>query len=332
MEHIILLFFSFFTEAVILWQYASSLFTSSYSNKIKLALLSAFYAILFLISLLGQTGLNTISFFVINTIFLYMLFKLKLLLALFHSAILTAIMGLSELAVFGIISRFFPHFVLETDAGIIFYTVFSKILFFAVIYLLIHLLKGKNINQEQYDRSGLLLMLIPVSSVFIMFTFLAIGETSAFAQPVDFMVTICAVFLLMVNLLVFGINQYNQKKSQEYTDMQLLLQKESDFAQYYEMILSQSENQSILIHDIKKHLQSIKLLNEKNDSDKINAYIQQLLESSDLKETSKICDNEMLNAILCRYQRQCNEKHIVFHTDIRSDIIRQLRQNHYIHI
>lgn len=53
MEHIILLFFSFFTEAVILWQYASSLFTSSYSNKIKLALLSAFYAILFLISLLG---------------------------------------------------------------------------------------------------------------------------------------------------------------------------------------------------------------------------------------------------------------------------------------
>ena len=119
-------------------------------------------------------------------------------------------------------------------------------------------------------------MLIPVSSVFIMFTFLAIGETSAFAQPVDFMVTICAVFLLMVNLLVFGINQYNQKKSQEYTDMQLLLQKESDFAQYYEMILSQSENQSILIHDIKKHLQSIKLLNEKNDSDKINAYIQQM--------------------------------------------------------
>ena len=65
------------------------------------------------------------------------------------------------------------------------------------------------------------------------------------------MVTICAVFLLMVNLLVFGINQYNQKKSQEYTDMQLLLQKESDSVEYYEMMLSQNENQSILIHDIK---------------------------------------------------------------------------------
>lgn len=327
MKHIILLFFSLFTEAVILWQYSSSLFTSSHSIKTRLALLNALYAILFFLSLFEQTGLNVISFFVVNTIFLYMLFKIKLLLALFHSAILTAIMGISEIAVWGIISRFFPHFLLKTDAGLVFYTVFSKIFFFAVIYLLVHLFKEKKINQEQYNHSQLLLMLIPISSIFIIFTFAAIGETSAFAPPVDFMVTICAVFLLMVNLLVFGINQYSQKKAQEYTDMQLLLQKESDSVEYYEMILSQNENQSILIHDIKKHLQSIRLLNEKNDSDKINSYIEQLMESSDLRESSKICDNEMLNAILCRYQRQCNDKHIIFHTDVRSSAVQNIYQH-----
>ena len=59
-----------------------------------------------------------------------------------------------------------------------------------------------------------------------------------------------------MNLLVFGINQYNRKKNREYTEMQLLLQKETDFTEYYKMLLSQSENQAILIHDIKKHLQS----------------------------------------------------------------------------
>ena len=327
MEHIVLLLFSFFTEAVILWQYTSNLFTSSYGSKIRLALLSALYTILFLLSLLKQTGLNVVSFFVFNTVFLYVLFKLKLLLALFHSAIVTAIMGISEIAVLGIISRFFPHFLLETDAGLVFYTVFSKIFFFAVIYLLIHLFKGKKLNQEQYGHSEILLMLIPVSSIFIIFTLLSLGETSAFAPPIDFLVTICAVFLLMVNLLVFGINQYNQKKSQEYADLQLLLQKESDSVEYYEMMLAQNENQSILIHDIKKDLQSIKLLNEKHDSDKINAYIQQLMESSDLRETTNICDNEMLNAILCRYQRQCNDKHIHFHTDIRSGTVQYIYQH-----
>ena len=201
----------------------------------RLILLNILYTILFLLSLLGQTGLNIISYFLINTIFLYTSFKLLLLLALFHSAILTAIMGISELAVFGIMSRFFPRFQLEIDIGLVFYTILSKIFFFVVIYLLIHLFKGKKANQEQYDHSELLLMLIPVASIFIMFTFLAIGETSYFAPPVDLMVTICSVFLLLVNLLVFGINHHNQKKSQKFIDMQLLLQKESDSVEYYEM-------------------------------------------------------------------------------------------------
>ena len=88
MEHIVLLFFSFFTEAVTLWQYATSLFIPSCSNKIRLPILSALYAILFFLSLLGEMGLNTFSFFVVNTVFLFALFKLKLLLAIFHSVYL----------------------------------------------------------------------------------------------------------------------------------------------------------------------------------------------------------------------------------------------------
>lgn len=115
MEHIVLLFFSFFTEAVTLWQYATSLFIPSCSNKIRLPILSALYAILFFLSLLGEMGLNTFSFFVVNTVFLFALFKLKLLLAIFHSVILTSIMGISELAAFGIMSRFFPNFLLEAS-------------------------------------------------------------------------------------------------------------------------------------------------------------------------------------------------------------------------
>ena len=144
MEYIILLIFSFFTEAVILWQYAASLFFSpSHSGKKRLTLLSVLYVLLFFLSLLGQTWLNIISFFVINTVFLYIMFNLKLLLALFHSAILTAIMGISELAVLGMISRFFPHFLLEASVGLVFYTVFSKITFFCSRLLVKLALQGE---------------------------------------------------------------------------------------------------------------------------------------------------------------------------------------------
>ena len=327
MEHIILYFFGFISEAVIVWQYSSNLFKPSHNRKIRLSILCILYTVLFLLSLLEHTWINISGFFLANTFFMYLLYKLKFLLALFHSAIFTSIMGISEIAVFGIISRFFPHFLLGTDTGLVLYTFFSKILFFTIIYLIIYLLKGKKSPEQQSGHSELLLMFIPVSSIFIIFTFATIGEATVFAPPVDFMVTICSVFLMIVNLLVFGINQYIQKKSQEYTNLQLLLQKESDSIEYYEMVLSQNINQSIMIHDIKKHLQSIKLLNGKNESGKINDYIQQLLESSDLKETAKFCDNNMLNAILCRYQRQCNDKHIIFHTDIRSGTVQNIHQH-----
>ena len=123
--------------------------------------------------------------------------------------------------------------------------------------------------------------------------------------------------LLAANLLIFGINQHNQKKNMEFMQLQLLMQKESDSAEYYEMLRLQNENQRILIHDIKKHLQSIAMLNEQEENHKVSAYIQQLMLSSDLKESSRLCDNDLLNSILCRYLRQCTDSHIAFHADIR---------------
>ena len=70
---------------------------------------------------------------------------------------------------------------------------------------------------------------------------------------------------------------------------------------------------------MKKHLQSIALLNEDNENEKIRAYIDQLMQSSDLLEFSKICDHKILNNILCRYKKVCNDLHIAFHADIRSN-------------
>ncbi len=72
---------------------------------------------------------------------------------------------------------------------------------------------------------------------------------------------------------------------------------------------------------LKKHLQSIASLNEQNAPDKVSAYIHQLLLSSDLKETARICDNELLNAIMARYKRQCNNMGIAFTADIRSGVL-----------
>lgn len=322
-------FFSFLVEAMILWQYASALFVPKHRAKTRLMLLCALYLILFVAALSGLKWLNALLYLLVDFIFLIAMYQLKWHSVLFHSAVLTALMSLCELAVYGIIERFAPHFFTETTYyyHTILFGVFSKLLFFTVVYLLVHLMREhQNLSQRQ-DKYALLLMFIPLASVFVMLIFVAVGDAYTLSPALAFLIALGAVFLLSANLLVFGINQYNQRKNMEFTEMQLLLQKEANAAEYYAMLLAQNENQSILIHDMKKHLQSIAILNDKKEQDKISAYIGQLMLSSDLKESARLCDHELLNAILCRYKRQCGHSQISFHADIRHGTIDFIADN-----
>ncbi len=320
MKNAVCYLFCYFVEAVILWQYSSSLFSARKNTCTRIIALCGLYFILFFVSLYESIWLNTALYFALNLIFLFTQYDLNFYTGLFHSSTLTAVMGMSELIVYGITKYFAPHF-LENGRKFLhlfIFSVFSKLIFFCVIYILTHLMQNHEKSRKQYDKSVFLLVFIPLTSVFIMYIFVSIGEAFSLSPSLDWMVTAGAVFLLISNLLMFGINQYHQKKNEEFTQMQLLLQQESNSAEYYEMLRLQNENQRILIHDIKKHLQSVAMLNEQREHDKIEAYIRQLILSSDLKEVSRLCDHELLNSILCRYMQQCTKNHITFHADIRS--------------
>ncbi len=320
MSNTVCYFFTFLIEAVILWLYSSNLFTARRKPWIQFAMLFIFYFTMFSVSLLEYIWLNMALYLVMNFIFLLAQYDLKWYSALFHSAVLAAVMGMCELTVYSTIERFSPHFYTEPRQfqNMIIFIIFSKMIFLTIVYILIHLLKGKQTQNQQHDKSVLLLIFIPVTSVFIMLTLVSVSDSFLLSPLLKGMVTLSAFFLLISNLLVFGINQYNLKKNMEFTQIQLLLQKESNSTEYYEMLRLQNENQRILIHDIKKHLHSIDMLNQQKESDKIDTYLHQLICSSDLKESVRLCEHEMLNSILCRYMQQCTDSHIAFHADIRS--------------
>ena len=317
-------FLIYFVEAVIIWQYASSLFLSkNQSSAPSLITLSVLYLSAYAISLLGVNWLNLISYFIINLIFLFTQYQIKLYIAFFHSVILTSVMGISELAVYSIIERFSPHFFVDaTNAhSIILFAVLSKLTFYTIIYLIIHIQKGAKKAEQQYDKSVFLLIFIPVTSLFVLQTFVNISDSLIISQNLKHMITISAFLLMLSNLLILGISDHNQRKNIQFTEMQLLLQKEYDSARYYKMLHTQNENQRILIHDIKKHLNTIDVLNAQGEQDKVSAYIRQLNLSSDLKEFANLCDNKVLNTILSRYMQECFDKHIDFQVDVRSGIL-----------
>ncbi len=327
MERILLLLFSFIIEAIIFGLYSSKLFFSSFSIPKKAVVISAAYGSLFFISISGITWVNTIAYFIINLALLFVIFKLQVNSAFFHALLLTAIMGISELALFILVNKYNVQIDSSTGMGLLFYTVCSKLFFLTVIFLLTYVFRPQKEFEESYDRTDYVLVTIPLVSIFIVFVFLNIYKSPEHHNELNLLVMISTFLLLGTNLLIFALQQYNQKKRKEFLELQLLLQKESDSVEYHKMMLTQSENQNILIHDIKNHLQSINLLNSENENEKITTYINRLLHSSDLKEFSKICENTMLNAILCRYQRKCTEGQILFYADVRNHTIDQISEN-----
>lgn len=127
--------------------------------------------------------------------------------------------------------------------------------------------------------------------------------------------------ILIVNLAAFGIYHYTETKKAEFLKLQLQLQRESDAAEYNRKLLQQDENQRILVHDIKNHLQSIAELTRQQEYDKVLSYIEHLTKVNHLLSSVRVSDNDLLSSIVCRYKRTCDEKSISLRTDIRSKCI-----------
>jgi len=194
-------------------------------------------------------------------------------------------------------------------------------------FLISRLLNKPTEQGQRFSRETLMLTGIPLISFCLMLTLAFICHTVDTTDFIDRLITINAILILFLNLLIWAIYSHILKKQQEFTSMQLQLQRESDSTSYYKMLLKQNESQNILIHDIKKHLYSISLLNKQNNPQKTDSYIEELIHSSDLQRPLQVCDNDILNAILCQYTLRCQEKSIAFHLDIRSHTIDFLSDN-----
>lgn len=62
---------------------------------------------------------------------------------------------------------------------------------------------------------------------------------------------------------------------------------------------------------------------------KIQQYLETLLDSSELQDSVRVSDNDMLNSILCHYTKICHDKGIKFKTDIRANLLKKLVKMYY---
>lgn len=309
----------YLAEAIIWAVYVSNIFRSKRTGLFRFLSLFLIYAALFVASRQNIVLLNICCFVLGNVAYILLCYSSKWYVALFHSAVATTLMCLCEVVVY----PFVPENMLETSIFpiLIIWAVFSKTLYSSLLFLLAHILSGKEMNHKNSSYIIFQLIFIPIISTIITFILYIICANYNISVMHGWLIAIGSILLLLMNILLFCIYANSQKRNQAFTEMQLLLQKEHDFSEYYKILLEQTENQRILIHDIKNHLHTISLLNEQKENQKIDAYIQQLTQSPALRNAVRICDNKLLNMILYQYQNQCSEKNIIIQLDIRKAAI-----------
>lgn len=310
-------------EALILWQYTRKVFVSRYRIFPELLSLFICYMALFGLQTLHISWLNLFGFFIINFLFILFLYKTTILSALINTSIVTIVMSIGELIVvnslFHIAYDFYsqPYYF----RNLVISSILNKLIYFIILQVIAYFWRQREKPRNYFDLGIILLVITSIISLFFILTLISICETVVLSTSMDHMITVSVILILVLNLIVFGFYNFSQKKNEEFTSLQLQLQKEEDHIQYQKLLLQEDENQKILIHDIRKHLQTIFTLNNKGESQKIDAYITEIIHSSDLQTTARICDDELLNSILGRYIRQCRKQQIDFRADIREKSI-----------
>ncbi len=311
-------------EAFILWQYCTTVFQSRRGKLFEIFTCIAGYGILFFISQFSEFWSNLLSILVVHFFVMMVSYKSKWYTALLHSGISTMILSSTELIVLAILSRFTTNIYVELSYFVL-GSFISKLLYFIVLFAISHIIKNHKEHRNKPDHGGVILIVVPITSTGIAITLFSVCLNTELTFIQDLFVSISGVLVLVINLLIFYYYDYSQTMNDNYTDLQIRLQKENDTSEYYKMLVEHDDKQRILIHDIKNHLSTILNMNESNSRDKVSEYITQIINEPAMQTSLKICDNELLNVLLNRYKKICATEGIEFKTDIRKNSVNFLK-------
>ena len=323
MGKVIVYILIFLIEAFIVWQYLSKIFKTKTNIFFRMSSILIGYGILFYISRVSNVILNIISFLVVNFILIVLLYNVNYVHAIFQSLLITILMCFSELVITTVFSLIYSDYKIYEKQYVILVleVLLSKFLLFVFLQIVQRITINSSEDERNTDISSVGLLLTPCFSLLIMVMFFHICISIELTINVEYMIIFSSMMLVSINILFFFIFNYNQKKSKEFLQLQIEHQKEQDIIDYYKMLSMQNENQKILIHDIKNHLQTIAILNENGEKDRVSAYVNKLVSSSELSVKHKVCNNNVLNSIINRYVEICKENKIDFCVDIREGVI-----------
>ena len=139
--------------------------------------------------------------------------------------------------------------------------------------------------------------------------------------PWVYAILLSVLFTGIASLLIFL--KY-EKEHRDKAQLQSHIQRTADEKNYNHMIMQLDNDQKILIHDIRNHLQTIRDLLDKKEYSSAGQHLSEMLDSSAISGGVPITNNYSLNLILARYKTLCAKQDIQLSTDIKGVDIRFL--------
>lgn len=311
---------AYLTEALIAFYYLHHVFQSKRSSRSIFSAYVLAYSLQYIFSFSHIMLLNTVSFVIMNLLLILYLYDTGFFSAVFHCLIMTIMMGISELLTGNLLgSVFFDYNAADfRDSLFITYFLISKILYFTLLLFIRHSFIKEHSSDIYLGSFSILLTIMPILSIVIMSLNFQITQEVSLSQKQEYYIITSSVCILLINILIFWLFEYIQSRQKKILQLELELQSTTDALQYNKILEQQDEEQKILIHDIKRHLQVIQTLTQSQEYAQLEEYINKLLVTPSLNDTFKPSPNEYLNLLLSRYISLCKANHIEFRIDAQN--------------
>lgn len=305
----------FLVEALISLYY----FDFKFERKVSFKLISLFMLIsgliLYSISFIEIPLINLIFFFACNFTISIICYKTKVNSAVFANLILLLLNVTTELLIvfpFAILFNFDLNQCQTDEFVLIIQSIMSKSLYFISIWCILKMSKKE--SKSLTSKFSILLCFLPLSSIILMYINCIIYSVS---NDFKIAISIGNALMLISNIIVFYIHESTIRLNNKYTQLLLDKQREKNTIDYYRLLNEQNENSKVLIHDITKHLNTIKQLSENKESN-ITQYISEIIDDFNIMNPVDYCNNHIVNLITHRYYEICKKNNINFTINIKN--------------
>ncbi len=317
----LLLFLGTVLCAVILWVYDWALLPSRRPLRQRLILFAAVCAAWFVLRLPGSLLLSVPAFVAGNYLLLRLGFVCDRHGAAFHAGFLTfAYAAAAVLTLLGVeyFQREYPLY--SRDAVTM---VWVPELARLSILIAVLLISGWALARRTGETKGDSLPLLCAAPLL---SLLCAGLLALFALrgtltgPVRLLLATAAIFLVAFNLLFLLLYSHLRQGAASNTELALSLQKERADLEYYRTLQQEAERQRILVHDMRKHLNTVRALAAERGAYEIEDYVNSILPDLQTVRAVRFCDDPILNVILQRAASACRERGIGFSCDVRGGV------------